>query len=180
MGAPGYWHHSCKRTTVSLLCRLLLRFMVWRALKDESAKAVVHSWHLSSLSWALQLPYRRIMGLFFKTMKMCQLMKNWDVELDFSCAYRAQGNGLIERTYRTIKRTAARSGRRWHSGTIQRKVNDLLSLMKCCLQPNRVGQELRTGAQEILRNWAAQTAEGKTPDVTWSTNPFAVGDLVYL
>ena len=57
------------------------------ASKDESAKAVCAQ--LTSIFAELGPPTTILMdnGTVFCSNEICQFMKNWDVELDFSCAY---------------------------------------------------------------------------------------------
>ena len=42
------------------------------------------------------------------------LLTVWEVIPTYSAAYPSQGNGLVERVHRTIKRSAERSGRSVH------------------------------------------------------------------
>ena len=37
-----------------------------------------------------------------------EFARNWDVHLRFRCAYSSSGNGIVERSHRTIKTIAAR------------------------------------------------------------------------
>jgi transposase InsO family protein len=47
----------------------------------------------------------------FHSQALGKLCIKWGVERLFRCAYRAQGNGIVERNHRTIKRMAARTGK---------------------------------------------------------------------
>ena len=46
----------------------------------------------------------------FRSDEVKQLFEKWAVRARFRCAYRASGNGIVERVHRTVKRVAARSG----------------------------------------------------------------------
>ena len=87
------------------------RFTIWRPLKNESSKEICV--HLERIFAEMGPPAMLLSdnGPAFRGIEMQQLLEVWDVQPDYSCAYRAQGNGLVERVHRTIKRMVARSGR---------------------------------------------------------------------
>ena len=45
----------------------------------------------------------------FRSNTFLKCAEEWDVDLEYLAAHRAQGNGILERIYRMIKRTVARS-----------------------------------------------------------------------
>ena len=49
-------------------------------------------------------------GTVYRSRDLEHLLQHWEVAYDFSCAYRPQGNGAVERVHRTVKRSAARAG----------------------------------------------------------------------
>ena len=48
-------------------------------------------------------------GLSFRSTAIRKLLDKWHIQGIYRCAYRAEGNGVVERNHRTIKRMAARS-----------------------------------------------------------------------
>ena len=103
-------------------------------------------------------------------------MLNWTL----AAAYRAQGNGLIERTHRTIKRMAARSGRTveemtfWYNSTKGERPASPYEMLFAA-KPRRPG--IANRRQEIPHKLLLREM---TPGRDLSTIPFTVGDLVYL
>ena len=87
------------------------RFTIWRRLKDESAKEVAN--HLTSIFAEMGPPEFLFSdnGAVFCRVEVCRLLEAWDIAADFSCAYRSQGNSIVEWVRRTIKRMVARFGR---------------------------------------------------------------------
>lgn len=87
------------------------RFCLWRKLRNETAEAAIEQ--LNHIFQERGAPARLLSdnGPCFKSTKMLQFLKGWGVKQDFSCAYRASTNGIIERNHRTIKRMVARSGK---------------------------------------------------------------------
>ena len=49
-------------------------------------------------------------GPYYRSEVMRSLMRKWNVNHIFCCAYRQQGNGIAERHHRTVKQMMARSG----------------------------------------------------------------------
>ena len=86
-------------------------FTVWWALKNESAREVAG--HLLQLFAEIRLPETLLSDneTNFRSAAVQQVLTAWGVTSEFSCAYRAQGNGVVECVHHTIKRMVARSGR---------------------------------------------------------------------
>ena len=85
------------------------RFSVWKPIASESA---------SELTKAVETAFREhgppsevLLDNFsiFKSEMFSDMLDRWSVRRWFRCAYRPQGNGIIERHHRTIKRMASRS-----------------------------------------------------------------------
>jgi transposase InsO family protein len=87
------------------------RFSIWRMLRNETAESVTRL--LEQVFYERGAPEELLSGNgpCYQSQKMKDLLKRWNVEHVFSCAYRASGNGIIERHHRTIKRMVARTGR---------------------------------------------------------------------
>ena len=87
------------------------RFVVWRELKGETATEICHE--LDKLFYERGPVDELLMdnALAFRSQDMLQLMEKWGVRPFYRAAYRAGGNGIIERSHRTIKTMAERSGK---------------------------------------------------------------------
>lgn len=160
------------------------RFTIWRALRDESAKEV--RTHMARIFAEMGPPARVLTdnGTVFRAGELRQLLEAWAVKADFSCAYRAQGNGLVERVHRTIKRMVARSGNSaeamtfWYNVTKGEQAASPFEQVFAAT-PRKPG--IIDKRQEVERTWTTPRVEPM--DDTRSgivDNPFVVGDLVYL
>ena len=80
-------------------------FNIWRALHSENSNEVRDS--LRQLFCEFGPPESLLTdnGTNFRGRPLKELLQKWEVTHEFSCAYRPQGNGVIERAHRTIKRT---------------------------------------------------------------------------
>ena len=86
-------------------------FTVWRKLSSETAKEVRS--HLGDV-FAMFGPPAQLLsdnGTVFRSREVVQLLADWRVEQLLAGAYRPQGNGVVERVHRTIKRMVARTGK---------------------------------------------------------------------
>ena len=85
------------------------RFMIWRRLRAEDANSIVAE--LEQLFWERGPPKELLMDneAAFRSDSVQRLLKKWQVDPVFRCAYRPESNGIVERSHRTIKRMAARS-----------------------------------------------------------------------
>ena len=86
------------------------RFSLWRKLRNETADNVARE---IEQVFNERGPPKELLsdnGPCYQSQTMRDLMRKWNVEHIFSCAYRAAGNGIVERHHRTIKRMMARSG----------------------------------------------------------------------
>ena len=54
-------------------------------------------------------------ALAFRSQEMLQLMEKWGVRPFYRATYGAGGNGIVERSHRTIKTMAERSGKKAQS-----------------------------------------------------------------
>ena len=159
------------------------RFTIWRALRDESAKEV--TMNLARIFAEMGPPVEILSdnGTVFRSGELRQLLDTWDVKADFSCAYRSQGNSIVERVHRTIKRMVARSGRSveemafWYNATRGERPASPFEMVFGA-RPRMPGVVDRR--REVERSWP------ESPPVTDDTrsdlerNPFVVGDQVFL
>ena len=87
------------------------RFVVWRELKGETATEICHE--LDEVFYERGPVDELLMdnALAFRSQEMLQLMEKWGVRPFYRAAYRAGGNGIVERSHRTIKTMAERSAK---------------------------------------------------------------------
>lgn len=94
------------------------------------------------------------------------MLDKWNVNHIFCCAYKASGNGIIERNHRTIKRMLARSG-----GT----VGDMVYWYNNSLNVDGIVP------CERLFNYTTKTPDALgTVNRDTSLNPYKIGDQVYV
>ena len=158
-------------------------FSMWRPLRCESAQEVCG--HLGQLFSEFGPPESLLSdnGTVFRSRGASALLERWDVQQELACAYRPQGNGIVERVHRTVKRTAKRI-----DGTLQEAVFWLNNTRG---QRAASPYELVFGARPRLPGVSAARvlierppltaiAEATGPGRNAARNPFAVGDRVYL
>ena len=86
------------------------RYAIWREVPNETAEAVVKSLEQIFFEHG---PVNEILmdnATAFRSQVMKKFMERWNVGAWFRAAYRAAGNGIIERHHRTVKRMAERAG----------------------------------------------------------------------
>ena len=85
------------------------RYTVWRRINTESSAVVAAV--LEAVFAELGPPPEVLLdnSAAFRSAEVQQLFDKWAVRPRFRCAYRASGNGIVERVHRTVKRVAARS-----------------------------------------------------------------------
>ena len=86
------------------------RHIIWREMKGESATEICRE--INSLFYE-RGPVDEVLmdnAAAFKSDEMNQLLEKWGVVPYFRAAHRASGNGIVERSHRTIKAMAERSG----------------------------------------------------------------------
>ena len=86
------------------------RFAIWRKVRNETADSVALELRKIFLERGAPVEFLSDNGPCFRSGRLSGLMEEWNVLHMFSCAYRASGNGIIERNHRTIKRMMARTG----------------------------------------------------------------------
>mgnify|MGYP003396821428 FL=1 len=85
------------------------RFTIWKSLTKECAREVME--HLLAIFGTMGPPNQLLTdnGTVFRSNLLVSLLSEWNVEAVLSGAYRPQGNGLVERVHRTIKRMVSRT-----------------------------------------------------------------------
>lgn len=86
------------------------RFAVWKPLASERLPAVIEA--LLTVFREFGPPTEILLdnSPTFQSEHLISTCRDWGVKVIYRSAYRASGNGIIERHHRTIKRTAARTG----------------------------------------------------------------------
>ena len=84
------------------------RFAVWRPLRLEDSAAVIQC--LNSIFFERGPPEEILTdnATAFTSRSFRAFAESWGVHLRFRCAYKPSGNGIAERSHRSIKRIAAR------------------------------------------------------------------------
>lgn len=159
-------------------------FTLWHALRNESAVEVVGKMRET---FAVLGPPQQLLtdnGTVFRSREMNNLLEQWEVKPIFSCAYRPQGNAVIERVHRTVKRTAARTGGSvgeacfWINTTRGIKTISPYELMFGAQARVPGVTEKRRSVQRPKDLVMSEGSDAKYPDR--ERNPFSVGELVFL
>ena len=161
------------------------RYTIWRELRDESAREI--SVCLAQIFAEMGPPAEVFSdnGSIFRCIELQKLLKVWEVTTDNSCAYRAQGNGIVERVHRTIKRMVARSGRSvgemafWYNATRGEHPASPFERIFCA-KPRMPGVTERR--EEVQRDWPVLEDQPTVDDTRFEVerNPFVVGEEVFL
>ena len=158
------------------------RFCIWRKLPNETSKAV--SFQLQQIFSEMGPPEYLLSdnGTVFRSKEIQELMLKWGIIHQKSCAYRPQGNGMIERNHRTIKTINARSGNDvtecafWYNVTNGRRK----------ASPYELVYHAKAKLPYIREHRENHCVEDSTDDEKQELenaaekNPFVVGDYVFL
>lgn len=146
------------------------RFAIWRKLRDETGKEVATHMELTFRERGLPQELISDNGPCFRSGVFSELLSKLGVQHLLSCAYRASGNGIVERNHRTVKRMAAR---------VRGDVRDMVMFYNA--SPNGSGI---IPAEAIYKYAVAipglSCRVQKSHTVTPVTCPFVPGDLVYV
>ena len=84
------------------------RFAIWRRMRSETAAAIIKE--LEQIFYELGPAEELLMdnASAFRCEEMAKLCERWGVRPFFRAAYRASGNGIVERNHRTVKAMAER------------------------------------------------------------------------
>ncbi|XP_065653041.1 uncharacterized protein LOC136080352 [Hydra vulgaris] len=83
------------------------RYTVWRKLVTKTAAEIIEK--LEEIFSLFGPPVCLLIDNEFRSHTLTRFADKWDVDLEYRAAYRAQGNGIVERIHRSISRTVARS-----------------------------------------------------------------------
>jgi ribonuclease HI len=158
------------------------KFTIWRALRNESADEVVKNMRSIFSEFG---PPRTILSdnsASFRAAPMHDLLQRWDVSHELSSAYRPQGNSVVERVHRTVKRVARRGSKTvdeavfWVNNTRGNKSYTPYEIVFSA-------SSRKPGISEYRVDCDRPVLSGEDDDESYydtDRNPFAVGDLVYL
>ncbi|XP_065658965.1 uncharacterized protein LOC136083490 [Hydra vulgaris] len=82
------------------------RYTVWRKLVTKTAAEIIGK--LEEIFFLFRPPVCLLMDNEFRSHTLIRFSDEWDVDLEYRAAHPAQGNGIVERIHRTIKRAVAR------------------------------------------------------------------------
>jgi len=116
LSVPDVWHRLAIDVTHVGSERFLTiidcgpsRFGIWRKLPSEDAETVSR---VMEDVFQERGPPRELLldnATAFRSQALAELCLKWGVHLEFRAAYYPQGNGIVERHHRTIKRIVARA-----------------------------------------------------------------------
>ena len=86
------------------------RFAIWRQLRSETAESIVEQLEQIMCERGPCSELLMDNALAFRSALMKKFLDRWGVRSYFRAAYRASGNGIVERHHRTIKTMAERGG----------------------------------------------------------------------
>jgi len=157
-------------------------FTIWRKLKKESCGEIQQ--HLNQIFSDFGPPLCLLSdnGTVYRAHGMVELMRQWNVKHEFSSAYRPQGNGIIERVHRSIKRTVGRTGRSVEEATFW--FNNTTGVRKAVPYEVMFGYSSRKPGVSSERKFIERKVINfETNEDTYKScerNPFIVGDKVFL
>jgi len=155
-------------------------FNIWRKLHTESAEEICKEVQAVFCQFGAPESIMSDNGTNFQSVQFRKLLQKWDVSQEFSCAYRPQGNGAIERAHRSVKRTVTRSGMTadeavfWLNNTHGKKTASPFERVFAAV-PRKPGV-----AHQRIEIHRSEHSVKETEDKDNDRNPFSVGDRVYL
>ena len=162
------------------------QFMIWRKWRSESAREVCGCMEQVISEFGPPNDILSGNGTVFRSREFVELLKRWEIEQNLSCAYRPQGNGIIERSHRTVKRSVARSSCSvaeavfWLNNSRTSSAFspfELLFSMQC-KKPGICNTGTMLNRSELPNYSPVDPANSSYSDI--ESNPFIVGDQVYL
>lgn len=157
-------------------------YAIWSKLNNESGLEVVHGLLRVFSAFGPPKVVLSDNGTVFRGKVYQELLSEWEVQAQQSCAYRPQGNGVAERAHRTIKRSVKRSGRPveyivfWHNNT---RGCRKLSPYEMVFGMTSLKPGVSSERHPIKRDFTSDVVDEDLYDQL-ERNPFVVGDKVYL
>ena len=122
-------------------------------------------------------------GNIFHSRVLENLLQDWEVNHELTCAYRPQGNGIVERVHRTVKRTVKRANCTvaeavfWVNNTRDERARSPFEWVFAA-RPRKPG--VSVARIEVDRPPSIVPSDSSQDYVDCTRNPFVVGDSVYL
>ena len=161
---------------------LFSRFAVWRKLRDESACEVVAQLEQIFCKFGPPGVIMSDNGTVFRSRKCQEMLQQWDVRHQLSCAYRPQGNSVVERNHRTIKRTARRGAMSaekavfWWNTSSDGETSPIETVF--CARPRIPG--VRSSRTDVPCPQLPLKGRKDTDYSDLERNPFVTGEKVFL
>ena len=143
------------------------RFCIWRELRGEQASEITVQ--ILSVFREFGPPQSLLLdnGTSFRSQTFMEMCKNWNVTVEFRCAYRPSGNGIVERVHRTVKCMAERAGA---------SVSDIVYWLN--MVPNAIG---KVPSEQIFRHkWRHRDTKAKKNVLDGSHPKFQIGQNVFV
>ena len=160
------------------------KFTIWKKLREESSREIAVQIKCVFCEFGSPGSIMTDNGTAFRGREVRDLLLKWDVRHLFSCAYRAQGNSVVERIHRTIKRTAKRSGMTveeavfWWNVTKDSEHSPYELVFSSSARKPGISVERVDIQRPTCLRQECQEDDRSYHDV--ERNPFVVGDKVYL
>lgn len=158
-------------------------YTIWARLNNESGSEVTKQ--LLKVFSAFGPPNCVLSdnGTVFRGRDYLELLLEWEVKSQLSCAYRSQGNGMVERVHRTIKRSVKRSGKSvehvvfWHNNT-----RGIRQLSPYEMFFGMTSRKPGVSSQRSLidRSLSCEDKQDNDLYAHIERNPFMIGDKVYM
>ena len=157
-------------------------FTLWRELRNESGREIASVLRCILCEFGPPESVMSDNGTAFRSREVNELFQYWEISHVLTCAYRPQGNSVIERMHRMIKRTARRGGKSIEEAVFWvncSSVDGAPSPYEClfCAKSRKPG--VRQRRAEVCRPRRPRTENSNRYD-SCDLNPFVVGDKVYL
>lgn len=159
------------------------RFTVWRTICSQTASEVIERFREIFADFGPPAFLLTDNGAVFRSGEFKRFMVEWGVHLQYSCAYRPQGNGISERNHRTVKTMRARSSNPveecvfWYNTSNDHGKPSPYSLLFHANSRKPGVNRQREMNCESVHKWL--TLQGNLDEIN-RENPYSVGELVYL
>ena len=100
-------HHNGENYLIIIDCGPS-RFAIWRPLRRQDAPTVIRQLEHVFLERGPPMEILTDNDTAFTSKDFQEFPRKWDVHLRFRCAYSPSGNGIVERSHRTVKTIATR------------------------------------------------------------------------
>lgn len=147
------------------------RFTIWRRLAGEGASDVCSVVEEVCREHGPPNEFLLDNALAFRSQRFSEVCRKWGVRVRFRCAYRASGNGIVERIHRTVKRMAARSGG---------EVCDMAYWYNTSPKERTLASSVPVNGLFTYEWRTLLTCDDRSPGVDHQQSPFWVGQRVYV